>query len=131
MNKKTLSAAWAVLFTLCAGLGFIPNPQGFGKAVLVTAAVCAFIPPFLLLRLGDPDTARLIRSLSALSLGLTVVLLIVNLLSVRLPESVGNFLYAMLVIVSSPMICAQYWVLSLFLWACLLFAGISKLKKKT
>ena len=129
MNKKTLSAAWALLFILCAGLGFIPNPTGLGRAVLVIVAVCAFIPPFLLLRQGDRDTKKLIRNLAAISLGLTVVMLILNFLSIFLPETAGNILYAVLVIVSSPMVCGQYWVLSLFLWACLLLAGISGLKK--
>lgn len=130
MNKKTLFAAWAVLFVLCAGLGFIPEPQGFAKAVLVMLSVAFFVPPILLLRQGDQDTRKLVRNLSALSLGLTLVLLVLNFLSVRMPEAVGDMLHGMLVMVSSPMVCSQYWVLSMFLWACLLFAGISKLKGK-
>ena len=128
MRNKTLYAAWAVLFALCAGLGFIPEPQGFGKAVLVILSLACFVPPFLLLRQGSRNTRVLVRNLSALSLGLTLALLVLNFLSVRLPVAVGDMLYGMLVMVSSPMVCSQFWALSMFLWACLLFTAVSKLK---
>lgn len=129
MRNKTLYAAWAVLFALCAGLGFIPEPQGFGKAVLVILSLAFFVPPFLLLRQGSRNTRVLVRNLSALSLGLTLALLVLNFLSVQLPVAVGDMLYGMLVMVSSPMVCSQFWALSLFLWACLLFTAVSKLKQ--
>ena len=129
MRNKTLYAAWAVLFALCAGLGFIPEPQGFGKAVLVILSLACFVPPFLLLRQGSRNTRVLVRNLSALSLGLTLALLVLNFLSVRLPVAVGDMLYGMLVMVSSPMVCSQFWALSMFLWACLLFTAVSKLKQ--
>lgn len=129
MRNKTLYAAWAVLFALCAGLGFIPEPQGFGKAVLVILSLACFVPPFLLLRQGSRNTHILVRNLSALSLGLTLALLVLNFLSVRLPVAVGDMLYGMLVMVSSPMVCSQFWALSMFLWACLLFTAVSKLKQ--
>ena len=35
-----------------------------------------------------------------------------------------------IIIVSTPMICGQYWVLSLFLWACLMIWAQKLLKKK-
>ena len=129
MRNKTLYAAWAVLFALCAGLGFIPEPQGFGKAVLVILSLACFVPPFLLLRQGSRNTRVLVRNLSSLSLGLTLALLVLNFLSVRLPVAVGDMLYGMLVMVSSPMVCSQFWALSMFLWACLLFTAVSKLKQ--
>lgn len=129
MRNKTLYAAWAVLFALCAGLGFTPEPQGFGKAVLVILSLACFVPPFLLLRQGSRNTRVLVRNLSALSLGLTLALLVLNFLSVRLPVAVGDMLYGMLVMVSSPMVCSQFWALSMFLWACLLFTAVSKLKQ--
>lgn len=129
MRNKTLYAAWAVLFALCAGLGFIPEPQGFGKAVLVILSLACFVPPLLLLRQGSRNTRVLVRNLSALSLGLTLALLVLNFLSVRLPVAVGDMLYGMLVMVSSPMVCSQFWALSMFLWACLLFTAVSKLKQ--
>ena len=37
--------------------------------------------------------------------------------------------FAVLIVVSSPMVCSGYWALSLFLWACLLMVSHSLLKK--
>lgn len=134
MNKKLLFALWGGLFALCAGLGFIPEPEGVLKGLMVTVSIAFFVPGLLLIRLstrtGDRYTLTLIRNLSAASLGLTVVLLIANFLSVSASETVGNILHSILVIVSSPMICGQYWVLSLFFWAYLMIAAATELKKK-
>ena len=38
-------------------------------------------------------------------------------------------LFAVLIVVSSPMVCSGYWALSLFLWACLLIVSHSLLRK--
>lgn len=134
MNKKTLVALWGGLFLLCAGLGFIPEADGLGKALMVMLAAGFFIPPFVLLRLsgktGDRHMIQLIRNLSALSLITTVALLIVNFLSVMGSETLGDVLYYILVIVSAPMVCGRYWVISLFLWACLMITSAARLKKK-
>lgn len=134
MNKKLLYILWAVLFILCAGLGFIPAPEGAVAGLLTALSVVFFVPPAWLLydaaKTGDKLTAALIRNLSALSLGLTVVVLTLNFLSALTSEFWGNLLHSILIIVSAPMICSGYWVLSLFLWACLLMAGISQTKKK-
>ena len=134
LNKTTLFALWGGMFILCAGLGFIPAPEGTLKWVLVGLSLAFFIPPAFLLRLSiqnkDRPALALIRNLSALSLGLTLAAIIANFLSFRGSETLGNVLYGVLIIVSSPMICGQYWLLSLFLWACLLMVSISHLLKK-
>ena len=134
MNKKTLFALWGGLFILCAGLGFIPEPEGALKIFMVLAALAFFVPPALLLyrakQEADSDTRKLVRNLSALSLGLTVALLIGNFLGAAASETVGMVLHSVLVIVTSPMICSGYWALSLFLWACLLMGSLNK-KEKT
>ena len=57
-------------------------------------------------------------------------MLVVNVLSVLRSQLLGNILYYMLVILSSPMVCSGYWALSLFLWACLLVYSLQQLKKK-
>ena len=129
MNKKTLFALWGVLFILCAGLGFIPEPQGALKAVMTAAAVLFFLPPAWLLYRGDRETVLLIRNLSALSLGLTLAALIANFFTAFASEAVGQILYHILIIVSSPMICSGHWALSLFLWACLMIVSIRQLKR--
>ena len=129
MNKKSLFVLWGVLFLLCAGLGFIPEPAGTLKTLMTAASVLFFLPPAVLLYRPDRDTALLIRNLSALSLGVTLVTLILNFVAAVGSETLGNILHYILVVVSSPMICSGYWVLSLFLWACLLMVSLRQLKR--
>ena len=129
MNQKRLWAFWAVLFILCAGFGFIPEPEGTLRPGLTAAALLFFLPPAWLLRSGDAADAKLIRNLSAMSLGLTLVLLILNFATAFSSENLGLVLHYILVIVSSPMICSGRWVLSLFLWACLLMASLGRSKR--
>jgi len=130
MNKKLLCTLWAGLFILCAGLGFIPEPEGTLRFVLTVFSLLFFLPPALLLRTSgkkqDFGTVKLIRNLSALSLGLTLILLILNFLTAFSSETLGQVLHYVLIIVTSPMICSGHWALSLFLWACLLMASLGK-----
>lgn len=134
MTKNVDYALWAGLFILCAGLGFIPAPEGFLKFCLVALSICFFLPPARLLRRadrqGDTLTIRILRNLAVASLGLTLLLILANFMSLMAPEAVGNMLHILLTIVSAPMICSQYWVLSLFGWACLMLWANSLLKKK-
>ena len=134
MSKKALFALWGGLYILCAGLGFIPEPQGFLRGALTVLAVVFFIPGGALLyrakQRKDRQTAVTVRNLSAASLGLTLLALIANFLSLGAGKAAGDALYAVLVIVSSPMVCSGYWLLSLFLWACLLVVSLDILKKK-
>ena len=132
MRKKLLTLFWAGLFIVCAGLGFIPEPEGTVKILLTVLSLLFFLPPALLLynagRNRDKDTALLIRNLSLLSLGRTVLLLILNFLAVFSSDILGEILHYVLIIVSSPMICCGHWAMSLFLWACLLTDSLRQLK---
>ena len=134
MTKTAWFTVWSGLFILCAGLGFIPEPTGLLKFLLTGLSIAFFAPPAMILYSAreekDKSVIRLIRNLAAASLVLTVVTLVCNFLSLMASESVGNILYVVLVIVSAPMVCSQYWVLSLFLWACLLMVSLNLLKKK-
>lgn len=134
MSKKFLYALWGGLFILCAGLGFIPEPAGAAEVLMTVLSLAFFAPPVLLLyragREGDRHTQKLVCSLSALSLGLTLVLLVLSFLTVFRSEFVGNVLHYILVIVSCPMICSGHWAMSLFFWACLLMVGLGQLRKK-
>lgn len=134
MNKKALFALWGGFYALCAGLGFIPAPEGAVKILLVVLAAGSFIPPLMLVygynTKKDRQTLLLIRNLSALWLVLTTLLIVLNFMSATAPTNLGNLLYSVLVIVSSPMICGQYWVMSLFGWAYVMFAAMAQLKKK-
>lgn len=131
MNRKTLFALWGGLYALCAGLGFIPAPAGVLKALLAVLAVAFFVPPLMIVYgKSNRHTLQLVRNLAAWWLVLTTALLVINFMSATAPVHLGDLLYAVLVIVSSPMICGQYWVLSLFGWAFVMFAAMAQLKKK-
>ena len=129
MSKKLLYALWAGLFILCAGFGFIPEPEGPLKTALTAASLVFFLPPSWLLCRGDGSDAKLIRNLCVLSLGLTLILLILNFLTALGTEFLGQVLHYTLVIVSSPMICSGHWATSLFLWACLLIVSLQQIRK--
>ena len=133
MYRKILYALWACLFILCAGLGFIPEPEGSLAIVLTLLALLFFLPPaWLLYQSGkhrEKHTALLIRNLSLVSLSLTVTVLILNFFTAFASQRLGQILHYVLVIVSSPMICSGHWGMCLFLWACLLTASIKQLKQ--
>ena len=134
MKKSTLFALWGGLFVICAGFGFVTEPKASMKVLLVLLALAFFVPPMMLMHIakaaGDRGTLLLIRNLALSSLALTLVLLIGNFLSLAASQVVGNILYALLIVVSTPMICSRYWALSMFLWAYLMIGCISALKKK-
>ena len=123
MKEKIAYALWAVLYVICACLGFVTDAAGFGKVLLTLCSLIFFLPGVLLLFWGQRKQVRII---SLCSLGASLVLLVANFFSVLASKAVGDALYILLVIVSSPMVCSQYWVLSLFLWACLLMATFLK-----
>jgi len=134
MKDKTLYLIWGLLALLCAGLGFIPEAAGFGKFLLILLSLLFFLPGILLLlrsiRRGDRKAALRIRRISAASLVLTLVLTVLNLLSVNASLFLGDLLYGLLGLVSVPMLCGRYWWLSLFLWGCLLTASLLYAPKK-
>ena len=130
MKQNGFLALWGGMFILCAGLGFIPEPTGFLRWMMTGLSLLFFLPPFLLLGSGDRERVKLVRNLSGISLLITLVLIIANFAAFSAPETLGAALYVLLVILSSPMVCSGYWVLSLFLWACLLMASLKKLKIK-
>ena len=134
MSKKWLFALWGGLFALCAGLGFLPEPEGALGVLLTVLALASFLPPVALLyravREQDRHTVLLVRNLSGLSLGLTLILLMLNFWSALGSETLGTVLYGLLVVVSSPMICSGHWAMSLFLWACLLMVSLRHSRRR-
>ena len=133
MIRKVLFALWGILFSLCAGLGFIPEPGGIMADILTFLALVSFLPPCVLLyragKTGHTADSLLIRNLAALSLGLTLGTLILNFLTAFSSETLGQILHYILIIVSSPMICGGHWAMSLFLWACLLVASHKQIRR--
>lgn len=126
MKNKVLYIMWGLMYLLCAFMGLIV-PRSSGQAAAMTVlSVVFFLPPLLLLlhawRHQQKQVVSTLRWLSIASLGATLLVLLLNILSVNASETVGQLLYGVLVFVSSPMVCSQHYALSLFLWACLLFA---------
>lgn len=130
MTDKKLFALWAAAFALCAVLGFIPNPTGALRILLMILSCGFFLPPLVLIARRQPHNLRLIRNLAVLSLLLTLALLIANFLSYDATRLMGNLLYTLLVIVTTPMVCGQAWAIGLFGWAYLLVASVRALKHK-
>ena len=134
MNKRKLILAWYSLLLVCAVLGFLPEPKGFWKFLCITMSVTPFIPSGLLLKWAhdrkDKQTLRQVRNLSILSLSLTVVLFCLNVVSALMSEVWGVIFHVLLGIISAPMFCAQYYALSLFGWACLMWTSITLLRKR-
>lgn len=133
MKKMILYGSWIFLFALCAGLAHITQATGFQRAALTIMSLIFFTPGAILLvdalKSGDGKTLKLLRWISAISLSSTLVLLLANVLSVMAPTALGDVLYEILIFVSVPMVCSQHWALSLFLWACILFATLPHKKK--
>lgn len=133
MKKRMLYIAWAVLYAICTALGFAGEVQGAGRVFMVLAAAIFFLPPAALVVLGirdrDRKSLRTVRIISIVSLALTLIFFIANVAVAVVAQTTNGFLHVCLVLVSTPMLCGQYWALSLFLWASLLFASFLKPKK--
>ena len=134
MNTKAkeliLYAAWLCLYILCVGLGTVEEVAGFGKVLFVLTSLIFFLPGLLLLLLGRKQQNKKmilrVRIVAICSLVLTVAVFCANVMAVSASAEAGSFLYELLNLVSAPMFCSQYWILSLFCWACLLSASFMK-----
>ena len=134
MTKGSLYIAWGVLFAICAGLGFVPNPSGAMYAVSLILALLFFVPPTILtckaIKENDVPELKRLRTICFASLGATVIALMLNFLSVGFTATAGKLVYWLLILVSAPMVCGQIWLISLFLWGCLLSAVWQEIFKR-
>lgn len=134
MNNQKISMIWAFLYGACAALGFIPNPVGALSGFMIVLSVAFFIPPAVLvyrsIKNRDFLILKKLRYLSLIWLGLTTVMVSLNFLSVEASEAAGKVLYWLLILVSSPMICSQTWIVPIFLWGCLLTVCLQYREKK-
>lgn len=126
-----LSCTWGILSILCAALGFLVNPTGGLKFAMVLLSVLCFVPGAMLLaegyRLSSRKTVLTVRWICLASLLLTVLFLVAFFLCAAFAsETAVDIVFVILSVVSTPMMCGQYWVLSLFLWGCLLSATFLK-----
>ena len=127
-KNTTLYSIWAVLYCACVGFGFVKNPTEGEKAFLVALSLAFFVPPFFLACRAQKEENRkaisALRLVSICVLTLSLILLVLNFLSVYFSAHTGLVLYVLLVMFTVPMVCGQYWFLSLFLWACLLMISL-------
>ena len=130
MKKKVVYAVWGVLYCACMGFSFVKDPTAGEKVFLVAMSILFFVPPFYLAWQARKEESRktllALRLVSIGVLSLSLILLILNFLSVYFSAKTGLVLYVLLVMCSVPMVCAQHWFLGLFLWACLLMFTIQK-----
>ena len=135
MKTKQLYLYWLYLFIFCAAMGFIRERNPLVTALLTLLCLVFFVPGGMLMYHGikkrDRKTVRNVMIISISSLVLTMVLFIANTLTALAPNNdlLGRIFQAVLVVFSAPMMCAPYQFISMFLWACLLFTGISFWKK--
>lgn len=128
-KELILYAIWLCLYILCVGLGTVGQVEGIGKMFFILTALIFFIPGVMLLIMGirekNKKTVLRVRMIAVCSLVLTVVLFCVNIVAVAAGR-VSPVLHDLLNLVSAPMFCSQYWVISLFGWASLLSASFMK-----
>lgn len=123
-----------MFYLLCTVLGFIPNVQGVWFGLFFLLSIAFFVPGTMLVlhafSNGDKKTLRATTLISLLSLCLTVILILLNFMTAQQSSTVGDVFYWLLIVFSTPMICSQVWLVSLFGWAFLLMASLVYLKKK-
>ena len=129
--KEILSyCVWLCLYILCVGLGTIEEAAGIGKVLFILTGLIFFLPGAYLLHLGKREKNKKItlrvRIVAICSLSLTAIVFCANVIAVSADASVGRILYDMLNLVSAPMFCVRYWIISIFLWACLFSASLTK-----
>ena len=131
--KEIISyCVWLCLYILCVGLGTVEEVAGIGKVLFILTGLIFFLPGVYLLYLGKAEKNKKItlrvRIVAICSLSLTMIVFCSNVIAVSADASVGRTLYDLLNLVSAPMFCVQYWIISIFLWACLFSASFMKKK---
>ncbi len=132
MNKKpVVYIMWAFWYLCCVLLCLGADPVGMAKVPFVVVGITTYAPPFYLLYLSKKDakTIKIVQIISAASLIAFVVLLVLNILSVKWNALAGRILDLLFNVFCAPVICGQFWVVGLFLWASLLRVCILMLKK--
>ena len=134
MTNRKWYTVWAWLYLFTAALSFIPYPKGLVPAIMVVLSVLFYLPPSMLLYRAYVrqrwKTVRTVRNLCIASLALTMVVMVLNILSVGASDAVGTVLYWLLLLVSVPMISMQVPLLSVFAWACIFVVSLRLLMRK-
>ena len=134
MKKTLLYIIWGCMAVLCIGLGTLETAELLIQIPLMVLAVMFFLPAGILLydafATGNRKGILRLRWISLASLALTAATLVAFMLTSAAGNAAAEVLYDILIVVSCPMICGYYWLISLFLWACLLSATFIKPNQK-
>ena len=134
MKQKLIYLLWLFLYIVCVGLGTIYADILVLQLFQGLFALLFFVPPVLLvlegLREGQKKYLVQIRTISIISLALTLIFMIANIATVYATESVGNTLNQIYILVAAPMHCLPYGFISIFLWACLVMLTFPRLWKE-
>jgi hypothetical protein len=134
LKEMILYGVWLCMYILCVGLGTVEEVEGIGKFLFIAVSVIFFLPGAWILYMGIQEKNKKmllrVRILAICSLTLTVIFFCANVIAVASSAEVGKTLNDMLNLVSAPMFCSQYWILSIFLWSCLLSASFTKIKEQ-
>ncbi len=134
VQKTVCYVLWGFFYLLCGFLGLITPQSGAQAGAMTALSLAFFLPPAVLLilayRENNKNLLRQLRLISILSLALTLLVFVLNIAAVGASETTGKVLYYVLTFVSVPMVCSQHYVVSLFLWACLLFSTFPALIRK-
>ena len=130
MKKTVLYSIWGVLYCACVGFSFVSPTNAGGKAFLVILSLGFFVPPYILLfQAKKQENRKVIKTLRWISISvlvLAMILLALNILSVKFSAQTGLLVFVMLAMLAPPLACAQQFALCLFLWACLMMLTLQK-----
>ena len=134
-NTMKLWISWAAAYVICTIGGLIPTGEGSSVGLfLMLLGLAFFIPPALLIRYVVMKKRRTpllyVRNISIISLGVTLLMIILNMATYEAPEALQLIMSWLLALVYAPMGCLpeQIWFVSLFGWACVLMASLQYLK---
>ena len=123
-----LYGIWAVMYVGAVLLSLLDNVQGSGLVLVNIFSFLFFIPggilAFWAIRQKAAAQLRALRIISAVSLSLTVVLLVISFVCSQASGWMALILNSLLILLSAPLLIAPFWAASLFLWACLLMATL-------
>ena len=89
-NTKNIWIIWAVAYVICTVCAFFPASNDAASGLYLLLSLGFFVPPAALIYKGVtkkwPKILRVIRNLSIISLASTLVMILLNFVSVQLSE---------------------------------------------
>ena len=141
MKKHKVAIAygvWIVFYIVAVLLSLLNEPNLWIRICSVLFFVPGMVLAFWAAKEKDRKQIKRLRIICITSLVLTTVMLVVSFLTVNAAPQTTRIINSIFIIVSEPLWISPSWVLSMFLWACILmitipgmlFPGEKKPKKK-